>query len=215
MLSTADIELADLFASLRSEIEAARAQAKDEDARFRIESVDLELHVAVEKTKQAEGGVKFWVLSGGLRRVQEHGDAHYVLKKLLVRDDLTPAEQRAVVRTTLRWLESHRGTEQAAHVLGPLNASSWPAPLGTHMPQFKSRLVLRALLAREQLSADQARQAGVYALKWLRAYEGRLVAAASKGHGQEIVELLLARADTDADTAEQARRFATLLDRVG
>ncbi|MCE0447916.1 hypothetical protein LT493_40875 [Streptomyces tricolor] len=59
-----DIELADLFASLRSEIEAARAQAKDEDARFRIESVDLELHVAVEKTKQAEGGVKFWVLSG-------------------------------------------------------------------------------------------------------------------------------------------------------
>ncbi|MGW7791150.1 trypco2 family protein [Streptomyces tricolor] len=65
MLSTADIELADLFASLRSEIEAARAQAKDEDARFRIESVDLELHVAVEKTKQAEGGGKFWVLSGG------------------------------------------------------------------------------------------------------------------------------------------------------
>ncbi len=89
------------------------------------------------------------------------------------------------------------------------------APLGTHMPQFKSRLVLRALLAREQLSAGQARQAGGLCAEVAPRVRGASVAAASKGHGQEIVELLLARADTDADTAEQARHFATLLDRAG
>jgi hypothetical protein len=59
-----DIELADLLASLRSEIDTARAEADGKAVRFRIDSVDLELQVAVEKTKQGKGGVKFWVVSG-------------------------------------------------------------------------------------------------------------------------------------------------------
>ncbi|MFJ4579701.1 trypsin-like peptidase domain-containing protein [Streptomyces echinatus] len=87
--------------------------------------------------------------------------------------------------------------------------------LGRHMPQFKSRLVLRSLLALEQLPGDQARQAAGHALSWLRRYETRLVSDFSKGHGQEIVELLLLRTDVDEDTAEQARHFAALLRRAG
>ncbi|MFF7370772.1 MULTISPECIES: trypco2 family protein [Streptomyces] len=79
---TVDIELADLLASLRSEIETARVQAEDEDIRFRIESVDLELHVAVEKTKQAKGGVKFWVLSGDVSGGSKNTRTHVIKLRL-------------------------------------------------------------------------------------------------------------------------------------
>ncbi|MBL1106100.1 trypsin-like peptidase domain-containing protein [Streptomyces sp. 5-8] len=87
--------------------------------------------------------------------------------------------------------------------------------LDTHMPQFKSRLVLRSLLALDHLGRDRARQAADHALTWLRRYEARLVSDPSKGHGQEIVELLLVRTDMNEDAAERARHFATLFGLAG
>ncbi|GAB1335131.1 hypothetical protein ACE1SV_17210 [Streptomyces sp. E-15] len=77
-----DIELSDLLASLRAEIETARAEADGHDVRFRIDSVDLELHVAVEKTKQAKGGVKFWVLSGDFTGGSKDTRTHVVRLRL-------------------------------------------------------------------------------------------------------------------------------------
>ncbi|MEV6807191.1 trypco2 family protein [Streptomyces sp. NPDC017248] len=77
-----DIELSDLLASLRSEIETARAEADGKDVRFRIESVDLELHVAVEKTKQGKGGVKFWVVSGDFTGGSKNTRTHVVKLRL-------------------------------------------------------------------------------------------------------------------------------------
>ncbi|MFE9662572.1 trypco2 family protein [Streptomyces sp. NPDC005955] len=60
-----DIELADLLASLRTEIGRAQLDAADQDVRFRINSIDLELQVAVEKSAEANAGVRFWVASLG------------------------------------------------------------------------------------------------------------------------------------------------------
>jgi hypothetical protein len=60
-----DIELADLLASLRSEIGRARLDADGQDVRFGIKSIDLELQVAVEKSAEAKAGVRFWVVSLG------------------------------------------------------------------------------------------------------------------------------------------------------
>ncbi|MET9376274.1 trypco2 family protein [Streptomyces sp. NPDC002992] len=60
-----DIELADLLASLRSEIGRAQLDAAGQDVRFRINSIDLELQVAVEKSAEAKAGVRFWVVSLG------------------------------------------------------------------------------------------------------------------------------------------------------
>ncbi|SOD66815.1 hypothetical protein SAMN06297387_12736 [Streptomyces zhaozhouensis] len=57
------IELADLLASLRSELNRARLDAAGEDVRFRVGSIDLELQVAVEKSADAKAGVRFWVVS--------------------------------------------------------------------------------------------------------------------------------------------------------
>ncbi|MFC9928882.1 trypco2 family protein [Streptomyces sp. NPDC127190] len=77
-----DIELSDLLASLRSEIETARAEADGKDVRFRIESLDLELQVAVEKSKQAKGGVKFWVLSGEASGGSKNTRTHVIKLRL-------------------------------------------------------------------------------------------------------------------------------------
>ncbi len=71
-----DIELADLLRSLRSEINRARLEAADQDMRFRINAIDLELQVAVEKSAEANTGVRFWVVSlggkGSVKSTQTH-----------------------------------------------------------------------------------------------------------------------------------------------
>lgn len=60
-----NIELAELLASLRTEIDRARLDAAGKDVRFRINTIDLELQVAVEKSADAKAGVKFWVVELG------------------------------------------------------------------------------------------------------------------------------------------------------
>ncbi|MEU1482563.1 trypco2 family protein [Streptomyces sp. NPDC005752] len=71
-----NIELAELLASLRSEISRARLDADGKDVRFRINSIDLELQVAVEKSAEAKAGVRFWVVSlgggGSAKSAQTH-----------------------------------------------------------------------------------------------------------------------------------------------
>ncbi|MBS2533501.1 hypothetical protein KGQ20_12030 [Catenulispora sp. NF23] len=71
-----DIELADLLASLRSEISRARISGAGEDVRFRIDSIELEVQVEVEKTGEGSTGVKFWVLSVGGKRSAKEAQTH-------------------------------------------------------------------------------------------------------------------------------------------
>lgn len=74
-----DIELADLLASLRSEINRARINGAGEAVRFRIDAIELEIQVEVEKTGEGNAGVKFWVLSAGGKRSAKTAQTH-VLK---------------------------------------------------------------------------------------------------------------------------------------
>ncbi|WP_329619392.1 hypothetical protein OG357_01800 [Streptomyces sp. NBC_01255] len=73
-----DIELADLLKSLRSEISRARLDAAGQDVRFRIDSIDLELQVAVEKSAEATAGMKFWVVSLGAKGAAKSAHTHTV-----------------------------------------------------------------------------------------------------------------------------------------
>jgi hypothetical protein len=59
------IELAELLSSLRAEISRARLDSANKDVRFRVDSIDLELQVAVENAAEADAGVRFWVVSMG------------------------------------------------------------------------------------------------------------------------------------------------------
>ncbi|GHG11531.1 trypco2 family protein [Streptomyces zaomyceticus] len=89
-----DIELADLLASLRSEISRARLESAHEDVKFRIDSIDLELQVSVEKSAGADAGVKFWVVSLGGKASAKNGQTHTVRMTLAAEDATTREKVR-------------------------------------------------------------------------------------------------------------------------
>ncbi|MGW5481846.1 trypco2 family protein [Streptomyces sp. NPDC004008] len=82
-----DIELADLLKSLRSEISRARMDAAGEDVRFRINSIDMEVNVAVEKSAEANAGVRFWVVSLGGKASAKSAETHVVKLSLTAESD--------------------------------------------------------------------------------------------------------------------------------
>ena len=64
------IELADLIWQLRSELTRAMMTGEGKELRFRADVVELELTVAVEKSRDPKLAIKFWVLdaSAGSKR---------------------------------------------------------------------------------------------------------------------------------------------------
>ncbi|MER6166956.1 trypco2 family protein [Streptomyces violaceorubidus] len=82
-----DIELADLLKSLRSEISRARIDAGGQDVRFRINSIDLEVNVAVEKSAEGSAGVRFWVVSLGGKAGAKSAQTHVVKLSLTAESD--------------------------------------------------------------------------------------------------------------------------------
>lgn len=76
------IELAALLASLRSEIDRARLDSAGKDVKFRVDCIDLELQVAVEKSAEADAGVRFWVVSMGGKGTAKSTETHVVKLKL-------------------------------------------------------------------------------------------------------------------------------------
>lgn len=59
------VELADLIWQLRGELTRAAWSGETKDLRFKAELVELELTVAVEKSKDPNVKVKFWVVEAG------------------------------------------------------------------------------------------------------------------------------------------------------
>jgi hypothetical protein len=55
------IELSEMIVELRRELLKAQQQGENEDLKFRIEDIDIELQIATTKEAGAEGGVQFWV----------------------------------------------------------------------------------------------------------------------------------------------------------
>ncbi|MFE7354478.1 trypco2 family protein [Streptomyces sp. NPDC057543] len=82
-----EIELAELLASLRSEINRARLEADNQDVKFRIDSIDLELQVAVEKSAEGNAGVRFWVVSLGGKATAKSTQTHTVKLSLTAETD--------------------------------------------------------------------------------------------------------------------------------
>ncbi|MET9625931.1 trypco2 family protein [Lentzea sp. NPDC006480] len=59
------VELADLIGQLRSELTEAMQAGENEDLRFELGPVELELTVAVTKEAKPGAKVKFWVVELG------------------------------------------------------------------------------------------------------------------------------------------------------
>jgi hypothetical protein len=60
--------LAESIGSLRRELAQAIAAGADEDLRFEVGEIQLQLTVTAERSREGSGGIKFWVVnaSGGV-----------------------------------------------------------------------------------------------------------------------------------------------------
>jgi Trypsin-co-occurring domain 2 len=59
------IELAQVISQLREELDTARRAGQDEDLRFELGPVELELMVAVDRQGGPDAKVRFWVIELG------------------------------------------------------------------------------------------------------------------------------------------------------
>ena len=64
MAETTNVELADMIQNLRQELIKAQDQGADEDLRFIVEDIELELTVSVQKKEGIKSGIKFFVITG-------------------------------------------------------------------------------------------------------------------------------------------------------
>lgn len=69
MASEVEIPLANAIRALRQEIVAAVRAAGEEDIRFALGPVELELQVEAARETGGEAGIKFWLVSIGGRDV--------------------------------------------------------------------------------------------------------------------------------------------------
>lgn len=77
-----NIPLFEMLQTLRSELAASLNAAKDRELRFRVEEVELELKLQVTKEREANGGLKFWVVAAGSKASSTQQDVHTFKLKL-------------------------------------------------------------------------------------------------------------------------------------
>ncbi len=59
------LQLADMLIALRSELQTAQNQAKDQDQdlKFLLEDIEVEVQFTTSKKDTTKGGIKFWVVN--------------------------------------------------------------------------------------------------------------------------------------------------------
>ena len=72
------IPLADLVDAVRAQLEAAALRSRGQDLQFEVQGLHLEVDVAVEGSREGEGGLKVWVLSVGGKRSRTDTATHKV-----------------------------------------------------------------------------------------------------------------------------------------
>lgn len=76
------VGLGEALRSLRAEITEAMQASQGEAVRFRIESIDMEFQVTASESKEAQGGVKFHLLTVGGKKASESENVHKVALRL-------------------------------------------------------------------------------------------------------------------------------------
>jgi hypothetical protein len=84
---TAPLELAAVIDAVRAELVSAAARGAGEPLQFEVQEVTLELEVSVTTSKEAEGGLKVWVLAAGGKAGRAATSTHRISLKLTATDD--------------------------------------------------------------------------------------------------------------------------------
>ncbi|MFD8207041.1 trypco2 family protein [Streptomyces sp. NPDC059695] len=77
-----EIGLADTIKALRGELSRAMTEGEGHPVRLRVQSVKLDMQVAVTASAEAGGGVKFWVLSADGKASEATSTTHTVSLEL-------------------------------------------------------------------------------------------------------------------------------------
>ena len=72
------IPLADLIDAVRTELETAARSARGRQLQFEVKDVQLEVNVTTTGTREAEGGLKVWVLTVGASGSRANMASHKV-----------------------------------------------------------------------------------------------------------------------------------------
>ena len=89
------IELANVIRDLREELQRAIVAGVGEALRFELGPVELEVTLAVERSGEAGGKVRFWVVEAGVERRGESTDTQRI--KLVLTPRLGEGVQSAFV----------------------------------------------------------------------------------------------------------------------
>ena len=81
-----NIPLSEMLASLRQELEVAKANARDKKLLFKVPEIELELTMNIVREKSVEGGLKFFVLSGKGQAKATDETTHTFKLKLIPED---------------------------------------------------------------------------------------------------------------------------------
>ena len=75
-MSASKMSLADMIVKLRKDLRQAQKQAAQEDLRFQVEEIELEVQVTTATESEGKLGVNFWVYTaeagGGVSREDSH-----------------------------------------------------------------------------------------------------------------------------------------------
>lgn len=74
--SPISIPLADMVEALRVELYDSMQRSQGQNLSFRVDKVELELVVEIEKKTEAKGGIKFWVVSADAGASGRHSQVH-------------------------------------------------------------------------------------------------------------------------------------------
>jgi Trypsin-co-occurring domain 2 len=72
------IPLADAIRALRRELVEAVRQGKDEELRFRLGPIELELQLEISREAGGEAGISFWIVSIGAKGSRTSATTHTV-----------------------------------------------------------------------------------------------------------------------------------------
>jgi hypothetical protein len=78
MDGTTRMPLADLIHAVRLELQEAADRAANEQLKFEVGEVDLQVEVLSTGSRDVEGGIKLWVLNVGGKGTRTQSNAHTV-----------------------------------------------------------------------------------------------------------------------------------------
>src|SRR5262245_22854240 len=93
------IPLAAAIQALRAEVVEAMRQAGDEEVRFALGPIELELQVEASREASGEAGIKFWLVSIGGRGSRSSSTTHTINLTLT---PVSPTGEEIVVRPPVR-----------------------------------------------------------------------------------------------------------------